>query len=245
MHRSAELCAEQQALADEIAEIDLVTCAHSLSGLNIAELTKLSKIRRNNVIRFWLAAQQLPMPSRHHLDKVWLEVVNAVDDANPQLRWQAGEFRRYQGVLYNQQKYAELKDVVIRLEDTKSQRIVLPDNIGTLHLQGSIQDSIQGKSGVDSSNAIDDNDRGCCVKAPLAHEKVTICFRGEGKCHPVGRSGSRSIKKLYQEYQVAPWLRDRIPLIYYGEELVCAVGLWICKGYEAQDGLCWYVTRER
>ena len=245
VHRSAELCAEQQALSDEIAEIDLVTCAHSFSGLNIAELDKLSKIRRNNVIRFWLAGQQLPMPSRHHLDKVWLEVVNAADDANPQLSWQAGQFRRYQGVLYNQQQYAALKDVVITLEHTQSQRIALPDNIGTLHLQGSIQDSIQGKSGVDSSNAIDDDDSGYCVKAPLADDKVTIRFRGEGKCHPIGRNGSRSIKKLYQEYQVAPWLRDRIPLIYYGEELVCAVGLWICKGYEAQEGLCWHVTRER
>ncbi|KXO11946.1 tRNA(Ile)-lysidine synthetase [Moritella sp. JT01] len=244
VHRSAELCAEQQALADEIAQMDLVTCEHTLAGLKIVELDKLSKIRRNNVIRFWLAGQQLPMPSRHHLDKVWLEVVNAADDANPQLSWQAGEFRRYQGVLYNQQKYAALKDVVIGLGHTKSQRIVLPDNIGVLHLQDTIQDTIQDKSGVDIGNVIDEDASTICLKAPLAHEKVTIRFRGEGKCHPVGRSGSRSIKKLYQEYQVAPWLRDRIPLIYYGEELVCAVGLWVCKGYEAQEGLYWHVTRE-
>ncbi|QUM82788.1 tRNA lysidine(34) synthetase TilS [Moritella sp. 5] len=240
VHRSAELCAEQQALADEIAQMDLVTCEHTLAGLKVVELDKLSKIRRNNLIRFWLASQQLPMPSRHHLDKVWLEVVNAADDANPQLSWQAGEFRRYQGVLYNQQKYAELKDVVIGLRHTKSQRIVLPDNIGFLYLQDSIQDN----RSVDTGNTIDDGASTICLKAPLEHEKVTIRFRGEGKCHPVGRIGSRSIKKLYQEYQVAPWLRDRIPLIYYGEELVCAVGLWVCKGYEAQEGLYWYVTRE-
>jgi len=239
VHRSAELCAEQQALTDEIAQMDLVTCEHYLVGLKIVELDKLSKIRRNNVIRFWLSRQQLPMPSRHHLDKLWLEVVNAADDANPQLSWQAGEFRRYQGVLYNQQKYAELKDVVIVLEHQKSQRIVLPDNIGFLFLQ----DRTQDKSGVDSGNTIDDDTSAICLKAPLAHEKVTIRFRGEGKCHPIGRSGSRSIKKLYQEYQVAPWLRDRIPLVYYGDVLVCAVGLWICKGYAAKAGLCWHVTR--
>jgi len=245
VHRSAELCAEQQALADEIAQMDFVSCEHNLVGLKISELHTLSKIRRNNVIRFWLAGQQLPMPSRHHLDKLWLEVVNAADDANPQLSWQAGEFRRYQGVLYNQQQYAALKDVVIALEHTRSQRIVLPDNIGFLYLQDMILETVQDKRSVDICNVIDGNARGSGVKAPLAHEKVSIRFRGEGKCHPVGRSGSRSIKKLYQEYQVAPWLRDRIPLIYYGDELVCAVGLWICKGYEAQEGLYWYVTRER
>jgi len=243
VHRSAELCAEQQALADEIAEIDLVSCAHSVSGLNIAELDKLSKIRRNNVIRCWLALQQLPMPSRHHLEKLWLEVVKAADDANPQLSWQAGQFRRYQGVLYNQQQYAELKDTVIALDHTQSQRIVLPDNIGVLYLQDTLQKTVQYSCGTDPSNAIGGNDRGCTVKAPLAHEKVTIRFRGEGKCHPVGRSGSRSIKKLYQEYQLAPWLRDRIPLVYYGDELVCAVGLWVCRGYEAQQGLYWRIAR--
>lgn len=239
VHRSAELCAEQQALADEIAQMDLLTCQHNAVGLKIVELEKLSKIRRNNVIRFWLASQQLPMPSRHHLDKLWLEVVNATADANPQLSWPAGQFRRYQGVLYHQQQYAELKDIVITLEHTQSQCIALPDHIGSLHLQRSIQDL----RAVDTRNAIDHHDSGCGVKAPLAHEKVTIRFRGQGNCHPVGRSGSRSIKKLYQEYQVAPWLRDRIPLVYYDDQLVCAVGLWVCKGYEAQDDLDWCLSR--
>ncbi|MFT5806656.1 MAG: tRNA(Ile)-lysidine synthase [Moritella dasanensis] len=235
VHRSAELCAEQQALADEIAQIDLVTCEHAFSGLKITALETLSKIRRNNVIRFWIASQQLPMLSRHHLDKLWLEVVNAADDANPQLSSQAGQFRRYQGVLYHQLKYAELKNVVIAIADTQTQRIALPDNIGFLylrehlpeHLRESLQDSLPN-----TVNNMLQHTRSCRVKAPLAGERVTIRFRGEGKCHPVGRNGSRSMKKLYQEYQVAPWLRDRIPLIYYDDALVCAVGLWVCKGYE-------------
>lgn len=252
VHRSAELCAEQQALADEIAQLDLAKCQHAFSGLRIVELTQLSKIRRNNVIRFWLAEQQLAMPSRHHLDKLWREVVHAVDDANPQLSWQAGEFRRYQGILYNQQKYAELKDIVIKLEHTQSQVITLPDNIGWLNLhyvlspqQNKPRGILKNSTDSEGQNAsrIDQRDSIMCVKAPLANQLVTIRFRGEGKCHPVGRSGSRSIKKLYQEYKIAPWLRDRIPLVYYDDELVCAVGLWICKGYETQDGLHWHISR--
>ena len=74
------------------------------------------------------------------------------------------------------------------------------------------------------------------VLSPCAGQRITIGFRGQGKCQPLGRKGSRSIKKLYQEYQVAPWLRDRIPLLYYDDELVCAIGLWVCQGYQiAQD----------
>jgi len=242
VHRSAELCAEQQALADEVAAMDLASCQHAFTGLKIVELVKLSKTRRNNVIRFWLASQELPMPSRHHLDKLWLEVVNAADDANPQLSWQAGQFRRYQGVLYNQRKYTELKNVVINLAHTQTQHIELPDNVGLLYLQNDLQDGQAIRKRNDYDHETDICYVSMCVKAPLICDKVTIRFRGEGKCHPVGRSGSRSLKKLYQEYQIAPWLRDRIPLVYYGDELVCAVGLWVCKGYEAQAGLHWRIT---
>lgn len=247
VHRSAELCAEQQALADEIAELDLIRCQQPFSGLKISELVKLSKIRRNNVIRFWLTLQFLPMPSRHHLDKLWQEVVHAAADANPQLSWQAGEFRRYQGVLYNQQKHAQLKDFVITLKHTQNQVIPLPDNIGLLHLQSEPIDALQTQSRKNDEIATDEAVNayhiGMFIKKPLDNEEVTIRFRGEGKCHPIGRSGSRSMKKLYQEYQIAPWLRDRIPLVYYDEQLVCAIGLWVCKGYAEQEGLHWYITR--
>lgn len=237
VHRSAELCAEQQELADEIAQIDLIAAQHSMHGLKIPPLRKLSKIRRNNVIRFWLAQQELPMPSRHHLAKLWQEVVNAGEDANPQLGWQAGQFRRYQDVLYNVEQHAELKDEIISIAEISPQLISLPDNVGSLRLQlqGSDNTTTLNLHGADGINSTDSTT--FCVQLPAAHQRVTIRFRGVGKCQPVGRHGSRSIKKLYQEYQVAPWLRDRIPLVYYDDELICAVGLWVCSGYQSEVGL--------
>jgi tRNA(Ile)-lysidine synthase len=257
VHRSAELCAEQQTLADEIAQADLLLIQHSMAGLKIPQLRKLSKIRRNNVIRFWLAQLEFPMPSRHHLAKLWQEVVNAGEDANPQLGWQAGQFRRYQDVLYNVAHYAELKDEIIVITaaitaaittgittaEICPQLITLPDNVGSLRIQllGSDNNTAQifhCIDGLSSSDVMNSTDNlAYCVKIPAAHQRVTIRFRGQGKCQPVGRHGSRSIKKLYQEYQVAPWLRDRVPLVYYDDKLICAVGLWICAGYQAETGL--------
>ena len=35
---------------------------------------------------------------------------------------------------------------------------------------------------------------------------------------------------------VPPWERDRLPLIYAGERLAAVVGLWICRGFEAEPG---------
>lgn len=49
--------------------------------------------------------------------------------------------------------------------------------------------------------------------------KITVQFR----------HGGEKLKKIFQEKSIPPWLRDRIPLIYYGEKLMIIVGVKICK----------------
>nr|WP_241496773.1 tRNA lysidine(34) synthetase TilS [Aeromonas caviae] len=41
---------------------------------------------------------------------------------------------------------------------------------------------------------------------------------------PVGRVGSRRLKKLLQEYGVPSWQRGRIPILYYGEQVALVAG---------------------
>lgn len=35
---------------------------------------------------------------------------------------------------------------------------------------------------------------------------------------------TKHLKKLFQEWQVPPWVRDRVPLIYINGQLACVVG---------------------
>ena len=70
---------------------------------------------------------------------------------------------------------------------------------------------------------------------------VAVRFRQGGeRCRPAGRSGSQTLKKLLQEYEVPPWWRDRTPLLYCGDELVAVADLWVCEGWQspaAEQGL--------
>jgi tRNA(Ile)-lysidine synthase len=52
----------------------------------------------------------------------------------------------------------------------------------------------------------------------------------------VGRQGSRSLKKLWPELGVAPWERERTPLVFYNEQLVAAPGLFITQQGLAEQG---------
>ena len=54
-------------------------------------------------------------------------------------------------------------------------------------------------------------------------------FRGAG-----GRS--KSLKKIFQEKGVEPWVRSRVPLIYHDGELIYIVGVGVSKEVQAKNG---------
>lgn len=66
---------------------------------------------------------------------------------------------------------------------------------------------------------------------------VIVRFRQGGeRCHPLGRVGSHPLKKIFQELKVPPWLRDRVPLICVGDQIVAVAGLFNCQEFMAGEG---------
>ena len=74
------------------------------------------------------------------------------------------------------------------------------------------------------------------LRLPQPDEPVTVRFRASGTLHIVGRNGGRKIKKIWQELNVAPWLRDTTPLLFYGETLVAAAGTFVTLDGVAETG---------
>jgi tRNA(Ile)-lysidine synthase len=57
---------------------------------------------------------------------------------------------------------------------------------------------------------------------------LTLKFRGGGeRFRPRGRDHHHSLKHLFQESGVVPWMRDRVPLLYRGDELAAIGDLWV------------------
>jgi len=50
----------------------------------------------------------------------------------------------------------------------------------------------------------------------------------------VGRQHARELKKLWQELAIPPWERDRIPLIFYNDQLIAAAGVFITREAQAE-----------
>ncbi len=84
------------------------------------------------------------------------------------------------------------------------------------------------------------------LMADLPNLRVGYRTGGE-RCKPAGRAHSQTLKKLLQEFGLEPWLRDSVPLVFSGDELVAVGDLWICAGFVAQEnevghGLIWRVA---
>lgn len=59
--------------------------------------------------------------------------------------------------------------------------------------------------------------------------KRSACVSKRRLLHIVGRNGGRKLKKIWQELGVPPWLRDTTPLLFYGETLIAAAGVFVTQ----------------
>ncbi len=201
--RSAALCAEQESLLDELLADDLAHCQTPQGTLQIAPMLAMSDARRAAIIRRWLAGQNAPMPSRDALVRIWQEVALAREDASPYV-------------------WARLKSAAISR------------NCGGLNpLPGKAKPLCRGRRGYNRWNYRRDWEVYSLLREAIfalrVQTKRSACVSKRRLLHIIGRNGGRKLKKIWQELGVPPWLRDTTPLLFYGETLIAAAGVFVTQ----------------
>lgn len=209
--RSAALCAEQESLLDELLASDLADCITAHGTLLVAPLMMMSGVRRAALLRRWLAGVNAPMPSRNGLERIWQEVALAREDASPCFRLGECEVRRYQSQLWWVKSVDGQSETVIPWLEWKTP-LALPAGLGSVQLISAGE-----------------------LRMPQADEAVSIRFKAPGVLHIVGRNGGRKLKKIWQEQGIPPWRRDTTPLLFYGETLIAAAGVFVTREGAAED----------
>ncbi|VFP79000.1 tRNA(Ile)-lysidine synthase [Candidatus Erwinia haradaeae] len=219
--RSARLCGEQERLLDEFLSETLNSLIDSSNSLNYIPLLTMSYARRSALLRRWISYQYNgELPSCDGLQRIWTEVIMSRPDANPCLKIGLREVRRFRSRLYYIESRTSLIDVKL-LWERPWKPLLLPDGLGQL---------------TQSSNGI-------ALRYPVTNISVNIRFYSCGIYKILGRSRSRSLKKIWQEYKIPPWKRTRIPLIFYGEVFIAAVGVFITlDGLPKIDQKPWCVS---
>ena len=207
--RVAKNCAEANELLQELAKQDIEELKGSVKNtLAIAKLQKLSLARQKNVLREWLHAQGFRLPSAIKLKHIISDVINARTDADPCIVWQEVEVRRHQDNLYAMSPLFKFNNKVDLSWDGKNP-LKLPGNLGILRCEKAM---------------------GQGLKAEVFSKNIVVRFRQGGEqCKLPNREGTHKLKKLFQEWGVPSWQRDRIPLLYINDQLAAIVGYAVCS----------------
>ncbi|MBX2859226.1 MAG: tRNA lysidine(34) synthetase TilS [Cellvibrionaceae bacterium] len=207
---TAHLVASSIALLNEYAAADLAACDQRVErmgeSLCLQQLMSYSQARKRHVLRCWVEHCGFSMPSQAQLMQLDL-LISAKDDAQPELQWGQCVFHRFQGRLYMHSPIPEQSKRALAWRGEGE--IDLP--LGKLKLRG------QGRG--------------------LKPGSYAIQFRQVGeRCKPAGRAHSQTLKKLFQEYKLEPWLRDYVPILYLQGEIAAVGDLFICEGFVCDQG---------
>ncbi len=216
--RSTEHFAEAGELLDELAAQDASNATHS-DTLSVVALTALSAARGKNLLRYFLRSMGAPLPQTVQLDDMLRQLCNARDDASVCVSYGDWQVRRYRGHICALPVLPEF-----------DRNLILPWH-GETELAwpalGTQLKFVRGQSASASNISID----------KLQRAAVTLRLRQGGemlRSHPNG--ATRTLKNLLQEQHVPPWQRDRLPLLYCGDELVCVPDITVAAEYQAEPG---------
>lgn len=208
--RSAAHFAEASVLLDEFAAQDMQGDA-----LKVSVLQALNPPRAKNLLRYHIYKSGAPMPQAVQLDDMLHQLCNAREDAALCVLFGDGawQVRRYQGLVHVLRTLGEF-DRKLVLTWQGEEEMAWPASGLRIRFR---KDTGQGIS-----------------LAKLQGASVSLRLRQGGEAlKPFFNTPTRTLKNLLQEQCIAPWLRERLPLLYCEDELICVPGVAIAADYQA------------
>ncbi len=225
--RAAQNFAEASELLDELAQQDGAVLLPSPVGgrgaggegfehhLELSHLRHLSLPRAKNLLRYFLHTQGAPMPQTVQLDQMLHQLFDAREDAAVCVVFGGWQVRRYQDKVYAFPALGAFDPHFVLAWNGEAELAwpALNKRLVFTPTQG------QGIS-----------------LQKLQQTPVTLRLRNGGETlRPHPKAATRSLKNLLQQHLIPPWQRERLPLLYCGDELVSVVGVAIAAEFQATD----------
>jgi len=168
----------------------------------------------NRMLRAYLKERGLRAPSETKLAEMLRQITQAKRDRNVRIAHDGAELRMYRDkVVLNRAEKPVTFDPV-RWDGNA--RVPLPQLGGEMRFR---------------------KVRGAGLDAAKMKEGVTIRIRSGGeRLRLDSRRPRRTLKNLFQEAGVAPWERERLPLLYCGSDLVWVPGFGVDVRFRAPPG---------
>lgn len=209
--RTSSHCQQAQANLDALAKIDCPSLEQISTRLDLQPLEALPRERLANILRVWLKFNKLKIPATVIFNRLFTEVIQASPSSQPLVAWKDGCIRRYQQSLYLLRSQ-EIPPLSSSYSWFSFPEPLLIRGLGLLKPQKAERGFKPPPAG--------------CFEIRFRQGGESLHWHGQRK----------QLKKLLQDWQVPPWLRKRIPLLYVDGELAVVVGYAVSDLYYAEAG---------
>jgi tRNA(Ile)-lysidine synthase len=211
----AERLAEQASDAEQLLESVAAGDARALAApwhVPRATLAALAPARQRNLLRYLLRVTGLDTPSARKLDELRRALLESHAESRARVCWPSGEGRVYREALH----------LIAPLPEAS------PPGYAAQLAAGAGWVGPEGRIAL-----VPDRDEAGLPQS-WVEQGLMLKFRGGGeRFRPRGRDHHHSLKHLFQESGVVPWMRDRVPLLYRGDELAAIGDLWVSAAVDA------------
>lgn len=213
LSRASRNFAESALLLEELARHDAASATHERK-LSVQALMHLSLPRAKNLLRHFLKLYGIAAPSATRLEDMLHQLLSAKQDAQIKIPLESFELRRFLGRAWvipapcrpgAGLSYVWQGENELKLNELGGTLIFWP-----VHGQG-------------------------ISRARLEEAPVTLRLRQGGeRLQPDCKRPRRSLKNLFQEAGIPPWMRQTLPLLYSGENLAAGLGIGIDCAFQAR-----------
>lgn len=227
LSRSARHAQAAQGLLQDLAEIDMRTCYVS-NVLQVELMRKLSVARIDNLLRYWIAGMNIRMPSAARLAEIRHQIFSARDDAKISVHHEQVIFHRYQGKIFAETIALSQPDQPKEFIWQGESSITFPEFGGTLFFD-------PAEDGVDANWLLAQS---LVLRRRTGGEKMRL-----GKNRP-----SREMKKHFQNFKIPFWMRDQLPYVLVGDNILFAAGIGVNGDFYAENSgkkirLRWHIDQ--
>jgi tRNA(Ile)-lysidine synthase len=203
LSRAARHMAQAQALMDLSGQEDLAKLRDG-DALSITGLRILSPAKRSNAVRLWLSEAGVELPSTARLEEALRQVLRADEDHVPAIVWSGHALRRYRQRLFlTAAQPPHMQDHAWSLRPAAP--LILGEHLGSMNW-------VPQLGGLDAHRLPD----------------VLQVRRREGgeSLRPAPLAKTQTVQHLCQHWGVLPWMRDSLPFVFAGNDLVAVGDLW-------------------
>lgn len=219
--RTAAHAAEADALLDATADVDLGVLRDG-EALLLPRLRALGPARRSHAVRRWLHERAVLLPPTARLREALRQVLAADGDHLPAVTWDRYALRRYRDRLF-----------VTEAEPPRLAR-PLSWHIGAGHTGSHASGHAMGPElGAELElgaglGALHLASQGGGLDPSRLPSTLLVAPRSGGETlRPAGKAATQTVQHLCQALGVLPWMRDALPFIFAGQELIGIGDLWL------------------